>query len=111
MDPSASSDRQTYRVLSALVLALSHVSFIQPLDVTRSHRCNALGSTEDCHQAHASRAVLCSRCSPMVMQNSRSCVTGTTATNALVCFRAGAERKHSARALGSWHGCYRCALV
>ncbi|KAM0713122.1 hypothetical protein Q7P35_000574 [Cladosporium inversicolor] len=47
----------------------------------------------------------------MVMQNSRSCVTGTTATNALVCFGAGAERKHSARALGSWHGCYRCALV
>jgi hypothetical protein len=69
------------------------------------------GSTEDCHQAHASRAVLCSRCSKMVMQTSRSCVTGTTATNALVCFRAGAERKHAARALGSWHGCYRCALV
>ena len=43
MDPSASSDRQTYRVLSALLLALSHVSFIQPLDVARSRRCNALG--------------------------------------------------------------------
>ena len=113
MNPSASSDRQTYRVLSALVLALSHIAC--PFHSTPGRhplsQMQCPGSTEDCHQAHASRAVLCSRCSPMVMQNSRSCVTGTTATNALVCFRAGAERKHAARALGSWHGCYRCALV
>lgn len=113
MNPSASSDRQTYRVLSALVLALSHIAC--PFHSTPGRhplsQMQCPGSTEDFHQAHASRAVLCSRCSPMVMQNSRSCVTGTTATNALVCFRAGAERKHSARALGSWHGCYRCALV
>ena len=46
MDPSASSDRQTYRVLICSCACCSHALMspsFKPLDVTRSHRCNALG--------------------------------------------------------------------
>jgi len=107
MSPSSSSDRRRTGFCLLMCLLSSHYLVLSTPGCHPLSQMQYPGSTEDCHQAHASRAVLCSWCSPMVMQNSRSCVTGTTATNALVCFGAGAERKH-ARALGSWHGC--CSL-